>query len=423
MALRRDLHAHPELAWQESAPPALVAERLDGPACAVELLPQHRPDRRHRRRRRARWSRCAPTSTRCPVDDRDRRPVGQHRRRASRTPAATTCTPPALLGAGLALAAAHARRRCPGRVRLLFQPAEEVMPGGALEVIARRRPRRRRRASSRCTATRRIDVGTGRAARGPDHRRRRPRSTVRLTGTRRPHLAPAPDRGPDLRARQAGHRAARPCCPAGSTRGPASAWCGAWSAPASAANVIPRDRRASAAPCGCSTRSPGPTPRTLVRDADRRRSSRRTACGAEVDLLARRARRSSTSAGSTALLGRRVERGRSATDGASSTPSRASAARTSPGTSSSVPGAMARLGTRTPGRPDVRPAPGRPATSTSGPSRSAPGCWPRPLAALDARLAHRPVDDTRDRPVATRRRLPRVAGAGLGTRVRAGIRA
>jgi amidohydrolase len=38
-----------------------------------------------------------------------------------------------VLGAGLALASAP---ELPGRVRLVFQPAEEVMPGGALDVIA-----------------------------------------------------------------------------------------------------------------------------------------------------------------------------------------------------------------------------------------------------------------------------------------------
>ena len=38
-----------------------------------------------------------------------------------------------LVGAGLALASAP---ELPGRVRLVFQPAEEVMPGGALDVIA-----------------------------------------------------------------------------------------------------------------------------------------------------------------------------------------------------------------------------------------------------------------------------------------------
>ena len=38
-----------------------------------------------------------------------------------------------LLGAGLALAAAPA---LPGRVRLIFQPAEEVQPGGAMDMVA-----------------------------------------------------------------------------------------------------------------------------------------------------------------------------------------------------------------------------------------------------------------------------------------------
>ncbi|MGA8211797.1 MAG: amidohydrolase, partial [Nocardioidaceae bacterium] len=42
----------------------------------------------------------------------------------------------ALVGAGLALAETHQAQALPGRVRLLFQPAEEIMPGGALEVLA-----------------------------------------------------------------------------------------------------------------------------------------------------------------------------------------------------------------------------------------------------------------------------------------------
>jgi amidohydrolase len=40
------------------------------------------------------------------------------------------------VGAGLALAALHRDSPIGGRVRLLFQPAEEIMPGGALELIA-----------------------------------------------------------------------------------------------------------------------------------------------------------------------------------------------------------------------------------------------------------------------------------------------
>ena len=42
----------------------------------------------------------------------------------------------ALVGAGAALAEAHAVERLPVRVRLIFQPAEEVMPGGALKLLS-----------------------------------------------------------------------------------------------------------------------------------------------------------------------------------------------------------------------------------------------------------------------------------------------
>ncbi|MDQ1635605.1 MAG: hypothetical protein QOJ32_2414, partial [Frankiaceae bacterium] len=41
-----------------------------------------------------------------------------------------------VLGAGLVLADQAAREGLPGRVRLVFQPSEELMPGGALDVIA-----------------------------------------------------------------------------------------------------------------------------------------------------------------------------------------------------------------------------------------------------------------------------------------------
>jgi amidohydrolase len=42
----------------------------------------------------------------------------------------------ALLGAGLALQERHEAEPLAGRVRLLFQPAEEVMPGGARDLVA-----------------------------------------------------------------------------------------------------------------------------------------------------------------------------------------------------------------------------------------------------------------------------------------------
>ena len=40
VALRRELHAHPELAWQETATTALVAERLEKAGLQVKLLPK-----------------------------------------------------------------------------------------------------------------------------------------------------------------------------------------------------------------------------------------------------------------------------------------------------------------------------------------------------------------------------------------------
>ena len=60
-----------------------------------------------------------------------------------------------LVGAGLALAELHARGQLPGRVRLLFQPAEEVMPGGALLPDGPGRARPTSTGSSCSTATRR----------------------------------------------------------------------------------------------------------------------------------------------------------------------------------------------------------------------------------------------------------------------------
>ena len=40
VALRRDLHAHPELAWQETRTTALIAERLDRAGLEIQLLPK-----------------------------------------------------------------------------------------------------------------------------------------------------------------------------------------------------------------------------------------------------------------------------------------------------------------------------------------------------------------------------------------------
>jgi amidohydrolase len=134
VALRRELHAHPELAWQETVTTALVAERLEKAGLQVKLLPKSGliaelgADEGPLVALRA-------DLDGLPVDDRGGEPW------ASTVPGvAHACGhdvhTAALVGAGIALAEAHETSPLPGRVRLLFQPAEEVMPGGALEVSA-----------------------------------------------------------------------------------------------------------------------------------------------------------------------------------------------------------------------------------------------------------------------------------------------
>ena len=202
--LRRDLHAHPELSWSELRTAEVVAGagragRLAGDAAtAAPASP--------------------PTSaTSGPLvalrADMDALPVQD----LTDDPWASTVAgvahacghdvhTTALVGAALALAELHDRGLLPGRVRLLFQPAEEVMPGGAVHLMeegaldgrraglrAALRPRRRRRpgrAPARAAHQRR------RPGRGPAHRHRRP------------HQPTAPDRRPHLRAGQGDHRAA-----------------------------------------------------------------------------------------------------------------------------------------------------------------------------------------------------------------------
>ena len=134
VAFRRDLHTHPELAWQEERTTALVAKRLEEAAIGVQLLPESgllaevgdpagpivalRAD-----------------LDALPVDDKTQDPWASVNDGVAHACGHDVHTS-ALLGAGLALAAVHQRTPLPGRVRLLFQPAEEIMPGGALEVIS-----------------------------------------------------------------------------------------------------------------------------------------------------------------------------------------------------------------------------------------------------------------------------------------------
>jgi amidohydrolase len=133
---RRDLHAHPELAWAEERTTAVLAKRLDEAGLACTPLPRNGMivdvggDRGPLVALRA-------DLDALPVDDLTTDPwcstVAGVAHACGHDVHAT-----ALLGAGLALARLHERVAggLPGRVRLLFQPAEEIMPGGALMSIA-----------------------------------------------------------------------------------------------------------------------------------------------------------------------------------------------------------------------------------------------------------------------------------------------
>jgi amidohydrolase len=132
--LRRHLHAHPELGRQERQSTALVARRLEALGLRPRLLP-------------------IGTGLFCDVGagsaggpvvalraDLDALPLQDEKDvpyRSTVPGACHACGHDAhttmLLGAGLALA--EQAERLPGRVRLVFQPAEEKIPGGALDAI------------------------------------------------------------------------------------------------------------------------------------------------------------------------------------------------------------------------------------------------------------------------------------------------
>lgn len=128
--VRRDIHAHPELSWAEERTTELVATRLERAGIVVERLPK--------------GGLIADLGP-------DQGPVIALRADLDALPVADLTDDPwtstvdgvahacghdvhttALLGAGLALS----QLPIAGRVRLVFQPAEEVMPGGALEMVA-----------------------------------------------------------------------------------------------------------------------------------------------------------------------------------------------------------------------------------------------------------------------------------------------
>ena len=132
--LRRELHAFPELSWAEERTTDIVAawmdksgipyERFEGTGLMAEIGPSEGPIVALRADLDA-----------LPVDDTLQDPW-----RSTVPGVAHACGHDvhvsSLIGASVALSQAHAVTPLPVRVRLIFQPAEEVMPGGALEVLA-----------------------------------------------------------------------------------------------------------------------------------------------------------------------------------------------------------------------------------------------------------------------------------------------
>ncbi len=133
--LRRDLHAHPELSWAEQRTTDAVVSRLEGTAWQLTPLPTT-----------GLVAELGDDDPALPVvalrADMDALPVDDVTDDTfSSTVAgvAHACGHDAhvacLVGAALALHEVHERDGLPGRVRLFLQPAEEVMPGGAKQII------------------------------------------------------------------------------------------------------------------------------------------------------------------------------------------------------------------------------------------------------------------------------------------------
>jgi amidohydrolase len=133
VALRRHIHAHPELSGQEFATAALVERHLADAGLKPRML-------------------SAGNGVICDIGtgdrvialraDLDALPLPDAKDVPYRSTVPNVCHAcghdvhtTVLLGAGLALAQLDARGELPGRVRLIFQPSEEKVPSGALAVI------------------------------------------------------------------------------------------------------------------------------------------------------------------------------------------------------------------------------------------------------------------------------------------------
>jgi amidohydrolase len=130
--LRRDLHAHPELSWSELRTAELVASRVAQAGWQVTRFSRNgfAADL---------GSGGGLVALRADMDALPVHDLTDDPWASTVAGVAHACGhdvhTTALTGAALALAEVQDRGLLPGRVRLLFQPAEEVMPGGALQLL------------------------------------------------------------------------------------------------------------------------------------------------------------------------------------------------------------------------------------------------------------------------------------------------
>jgi amidohydrolase len=131
--LRRDLHRHPELAWAESRTGDIAAQRVEQAGWRVTRMPRSGFIAEIGEGDRVIALRADMDAL--PIPDRTDDPW-----RSVVPDVAHACGHDvhvtSLVGAALALAEVHEHGELPGTARLLFQPAEEVMPGGAQHLIA-----------------------------------------------------------------------------------------------------------------------------------------------------------------------------------------------------------------------------------------------------------------------------------------------
>jgi amidohydrolase len=135
IALRRQIHAHPELSWHEHATTDLVAERLalaglspvrlsSGTGLVCDLFGDHVSGPIFA------WRADLDALA---MDDEKQVP---YRSQVDGVAHACGHDVHTTIALGAALYLAHHLEDLPGRLRFVFQPAEEQVPGGALDVLA-----------------------------------------------------------------------------------------------------------------------------------------------------------------------------------------------------------------------------------------------------------------------------------------------